>query len=159
MERGPTGHTTPTIAGGHACQAFVPAPLPPLPALNPNGKLQAGLDEALIALGRLDAISSLLPDAQLFLCSYVRKETVMSSQIEGTQSSLNDLMLYEMDGQPGVPLDDVQEVSCYVKAMALDGINYSDDEPTSELLKRLAASRTADGDKPRRGHAAKIQVV
>lgn len=119
MERGPTGHTTPTVAGGHACQAFVPAPLPPMPALNLNGKLQARLDEALIALGRLDAIGTLLPDAQLFLYSYVRKEAVMSSQIEGTQSSLNDLMLYEMEGQPGVPLDDVQEVSCYVKAMTL----------------------------------------
>lgn len=119
MERGPTGHTTPTVAGGHACQAFVPAPLPPMPALNLNGKLQARLDEALIALGRLDAIGTLLPDAQLFLYSYVRKEAVMSSQIEGTQSSLNDLMLYEMEGQPGVPLDDVQEVFCYVKAMTL----------------------------------------
>jgi Fic family protein len=119
MERGPTGHNTPTIAGGHACLAFVPAPLPPTPGLNLNGKLQVRLDEALIALGRLDAIGMLLPDGRLFLYSYVRKEAVMSSQIEGTQSSLNDLMLYEMEGQPGVPLDDVQEVSCYVKAMTL----------------------------------------
>ena len=70
-------------------------------------------------VGRLDAISTLLSDARLFLYSYVRKEAVMSSQIEGTQSSLSDLMLYEIKGQPGVPLDDVQEVSCYVKAMSL----------------------------------------
>ena len=61
----------------------------------------------------------LLPDAQLFLYSYVRKEAVMSSQIEGTQSSLSDLMIYEMDGIPGVPMDDVQEVSCYVRALNL----------------------------------------
>jgi Fic family protein len=119
MERGTTGHYTSTIAGGVACQAFVPMALPPFPALDLNGKLQSRLNDALIALGRLDAISTLLPNAQLFLYSYVRKEAVMSSQIEGTQSSLNDLMLYEMDGQPGVPLDDVQEVSCYVKAMTL----------------------------------------
>ena len=90
-----------------------------MPALDLNGKLQSCLDEALIALGRLDAISTLLPDARLFVYSYVRKEAVMSSQIEGTQSSLSDLMLYEIEGQPGVPLDDVQEVSCYVKVMSL----------------------------------------
>ena len=119
MHRGITGRYTSTIAGGIACQAFVPAPLPPQPALDINGKLQTRLNEALIALGRLDAISTLLPDAKLFLYSYVRKEAVMSSQIEGTQSSLSDLMLYEMEGQPGVPMDDVQEVSCYVNALTL----------------------------------------
>jgi Fic family protein len=119
MERGLTGYYTPTVAGGVACQAFIPMLLPPLPALDISGKLQVRLNEALIALGRLDAISTLLPDAQLFLYSYVRKEAVMSSQIEGTQSSLSDLMLYEMDGQPGVPMDDVQEVSCYVNALTL----------------------------------------
>ncbi len=73
----------------------------------------------MLALGRLDAISTLLPDAHLFLYSYIRKEAVMSSQIEGTQSSLSDLMLYEMEGVPGVPMDDVQEVSCYVTALNL----------------------------------------
>lgn len=119
MQRGITGTYTATIAGGIACQAFVPMPLPPQPALDISGKLQTRLNEALIALGRLDAISTLLPDANLFLYSYVRKEAVMSSQIEGTQSSLSDLMLYEMEGQPGVPMDDVQEVSCYVNALTL----------------------------------------
>jgi Fic family protein len=119
MQRGLTGQYTGTVAGGIACQAFIPAPLPPLPPLELGGKLQTRLDEALLALGRLDAISTLLPDAPLFLYSYVRKEAVMSSQIEGTQSSLSDLMLYEMEGLPGVPMDDVQEVSCYVKALTL----------------------------------------
>ncbi|MDB5762293.1 MAG: cell filamentation protein Fic, partial [Herminiimonas sp.] len=119
MERGLTGHYTPIVAGEISCQAFVPAALPPLPALDLSGKLQTRLSEAMLALGRLDAISTLLPDAQLFLYSYVRKEAVMSSQIEGTQSSLSDLMLYEMEGQPGVPMDDVQEVSCYVNALTL----------------------------------------
>lgn len=119
MQRGLTGHYIPSIAGGVACQAFVPQALPPTPALAFDDKLQARLNDALLALGRLDAISVLLPDAKLFLYSYVRKEAVMSSQIEGTQSSLSDLMLYEMEGQPGVPMDDVQEVSCYVKALSL----------------------------------------
>ncbi|OEZ81304.1 adenosine monophosphate-protein transferase SoFic [Janthinobacterium sp. HH106] len=134
MQRGLTGTYTSTIAGGVACQAFVPLPLPPVPALDLNGKLQSRLDEALIALGRLDAISTLLPDARLFLYSYVRKEAVMSSQIEGTQSSLSDLMLYEIDGQPGVPLDDVQEVSCYVKAMSLGVERIRQGQPISFRL-------------------------
>jgi Fic family protein len=119
MERGLTGHYEDSIAGGVRCQAFIPDPLPPRPALALDGKLQGRINQAMLALGRLDAISTLLPDASLFLYSYVRKEAVMSSQIEGTQSSLSDLMLYEMEGMPGVPMDDVQEVSCYVNALML----------------------------------------
>lgn len=119
MNRGLTGHYTPAIAGGVACSAFVPTPLPPTPPLAIDDKLQARINQAMLALGRLDAISTLLPDAHLFLYSYIRKEAVMSSQIEGTQSSLSDLMLYEMEGVPGVPMDDVQEVSCYVTALNL----------------------------------------
>jgi Fic family protein len=134
MQRGLTGTYTPTIAGGIACQAFVPLPLPPYPALDISGKLQSRLNDALIALGRLDAISSLLPDAKLFLYSYVRKEAVMSSQIEGTQSSLSDLMLYEMEGRPGVPMDDVQEVSCYVNALTLGVERIRQGQPISFRL-------------------------
>lgn len=119
MRRGLTGHHVPSIAGGVNCQAFVPAPLPPTPPLSLDDKLQNRLSQAHVALGRLDGISTLLPDAQLFLYSYVRKEAVMSSQIEGTQSSLSDLMIFEMEGIPGVPMDDVQEVSCYVRALNL----------------------------------------
>jgi Fic family protein len=119
MQRGLTGQYTPSIAGGIPCQAFVPNALPPKPPLVIDDRLQSSINDALLALGRLDAITTLLPDAKLFLYSYVRKEAVMSSQIEGTQSSLSDLLLYEMAGQPGVPMDDVQEVSCYVKALNL----------------------------------------
>jgi Fic family protein len=75
------------------------------------------MDQALLALGRLDSISTLLPDTGLFLYSYVRKEAVLSSQIEGTQSSLSDLLLFEMEEAPGVPTDDVTEVSNYVAAL------------------------------------------
>ncbi|MFC1889380.1 Fic family protein, partial [Thermodesulfobacteriota bacterium] len=69
------------------------------------------------ALGRLDSMTQLLPDPSLFLYMYVRKEAVLSSQIEGTQSSLADLLLFEMEEAPGVPLDDVEEVSNHVAAL------------------------------------------
>ena len=81
------------------------------------GPLQQSLERALLALGRLDGLSTLLPDTGLFLYGYVRKEAVLSSQIEGTQSSLSDLLLFELDQAPGVPIDDVVEVSNYVAAM------------------------------------------
>ncbi|MCA1771067.1 MAG: Fic family protein [Halomonas sp.] len=134
MERGLTGHYVESIAGGVRCQAFIPDPLPPRPPLALDGKLQGRINQAMLALGRLDAISTLLPDASLFLDSYVRKEAVMSSQIEGTQSSLSDLMLYEMEGMPGVPMDDVQEVSCYVNALTLGMQRIREGFPISHRL-------------------------
>jgi Fic family protein len=75
------------------------------------------LEGTTLAMGRLDALSSLLPDPALFIYAYVRKEAVLSSQIEGTQSSLSDLMLFESSDAPGVPLDDIKEVSNYVAAL------------------------------------------
>ncbi len=117
MKRGLTGTYEISTAGGETCRAFVPAPLPPRPPLVLTPDLQERLDSALLALGRLDSITALLPDTSVFLYSYVRKEAVMSSQIEGTQSSLADLLVYEAEGAPGVPLDDVQEVSCCVAAL------------------------------------------
>lgn len=117
MNRTPTGRYEPSIAAGMACKGFVPEPLPPSPPLAISADLQDKLDQAHLALGRLDSLTTLLPDAQTFLYSYVRKEAVLSSQIEGTRSSLADLMLFEADGAPGVPIDDVTEVSCYVEAL------------------------------------------
>jgi Fic family protein len=98
-------------------QAFVPAPLPPRPPVDWTPDLQSKFDQALLALGRLDSVSTLLPGSSLFLYMYVRKEAVLSSMIEGTQSSLSDLLLFELDREPGVPLDDVREVSNYVAAL------------------------------------------
>ncbi len=98
-------------------KAFVPSPLPPEPPVEWSPSLREKFDQALLALGRLDSVSVLLPDTSLFLYMYVRKEAVLSSQIEGTQSSLSDLLLFELKHQPGVPLDDVQEVSNYVAAL------------------------------------------
>ena len=102
---------------GEKAQAFVPAPLPPHPPIEWTPELRDKFDQALVALGRLDSVSTLLPDTALFLYMYVRKEAVLSSMIEGTQSSLLDLLLFELDQEPGVPLDDVREVSNYVAAL------------------------------------------
>jgi Fic family protein len=104
-------------SGPDAYGAFLPAPLSPDPPLAITPALQGLLDEANRALGRLDAVTLLLPDPGLFLYSYIRKEAVLSSQIEGTQSSLSDLLLFENDAAPGVPLDDVEETSNYIAAM------------------------------------------
>lgn len=102
---------------GEKAQAFVPAPLPPHPPIEWTPELRDKFDQALVALGRLDSVSTLLPDTALFLYMYVRKEAVLSSMIEGTQSSLLDLLLFELDQEPGVSLDDVREVSNYVAAL------------------------------------------
>ncbi len=116
MNRSKTGVYEVTTIGGETVRAFVPFPLPPDPALDLTS-LQQAIERALLALGRLDSISTLLPDPHLFLYTYVRKEAVLSSQIEGTQSSLSDLLLFELEEVPGVPMDDVVEVSRYVAAL------------------------------------------
>jgi Fic family protein len=118
MKRGSTGRFVTTSSfGDEKVRAFVPLPLPPKPALTIGPELRDRLDSALLAVGRLDSVTTLLPDTSLFLYMYVRKEAVLSSQIEGTQSSLSDLLLFEAEESPGVPLDDVMEVSNYVAAM------------------------------------------
>jgi Fic family protein len=103
--------------GSAAYRAFLPKPLPPDPPLLINAHLHRQLEAASLALGRLDGIGRLLPGPDELLYSYIRKEAVLSSQIEGTQSSLADLLLHENSAAPGVPLDDVQEVSNYIRAM------------------------------------------
>jgi len=117
VKRGETGSFEVTAVGGEQVRAFLPTPLPPVPRLALDGELQPLLEAAVLAVGRLDGVSTLLPDKALFLYAYVRKEAVLSSQIEGTQSSLSDLLLFELDEAPGVPLDDVVEVSNYVAAL------------------------------------------
>ena len=117
MERGLQGDYVKISTVGERVQAFVPTPLPPEPPIDWNPDLRDKFDHALMALGRLDSTSTLLPDTLLFLYMYVRKEAVLSSMIEGTRSSISDLLLFELDQAPGVPLDDVQEVSNYVAAL------------------------------------------
>ncbi len=110
------GRYVTTSWGGEEVRAFVPPPLPPNPPVHLDA-LQLSMEQASQALGRLDGLASILPDLPLFIYTYVRKEAVLSSQIEGTQSSLSDLLLFENDEAPGVPLADVQEVSNYVAAL------------------------------------------
>jgi Fic family protein len=117
VRRSDTGQYVTSIAAGEDVRAFVPAPLPPVPALELIGHVRNSLDQGLLALGRLDGAAGTLPDAHLLLYAYVRKEAVLSSQIEGTQSSLNDLLAHELGEAPGVPIEDVAEVSSYVEAM------------------------------------------
>lgn len=113
-----TGHYIQGSLAGSRYQAFVPDPLPPQPPVDLTAAgLIARKERADQALGRLDGITLLLPEPELFLYQYVRKEALLSSQIEGTQSSLSDLLLFELDEAPGVPVDDVEEVSNYVAAL------------------------------------------
>jgi cell filamentation protein, protein adenylyltransferase len=117
MQRPVPGRYVKVSTAGEPFQAFVPDPLPPEPPIAWSGALRRRFDEALLALGRLDALIAHLPNADLVLYSFVRKEAVLSSQIEGTQSSLADLLLYEIDEQPGVPVEDAREVSRCVAAL------------------------------------------
>lgn len=101
---------------GESYQAFLPSDLPPIPPID-LVSIQQLFAKANQALGKLDNVSDMLPNSHLLLYYYVRKEAVLSSQIEGTQSSLSDLLLYESNEIPLVPLDDVIEVSSYVAAL------------------------------------------
>jgi len=146
MKRGLTGHTLPISTLGETCRAFVPHPLPPEPPLHLDARLQTLAQDAAVALGRLDALSALLPDPQVFLYSYIRKEAVLSSQIEGTQSSLSDLLLFEAEASPGVPLDDVREVSNYVAALELGIARLQEGFPLSlRLIREIHAVLLREG--------------
>lgn len=117
MGRGATGHAVTTTTAGEVVQAFVPDPLPPVPPLAWSPSLRALHDAALLACGRLDGVSVLVPEPNLFLYAYVRREALLSSQIEGTQSSLSDLLLFELNEAPGVPLAEVVAVASAVAAI------------------------------------------
>src|SRR5437762_7131826 len=99
-------------------KAYIPPRLPPNPALNME-QLYPHLDKAIQAVAELNGVAKSVPNASLFIYMYVRKEALLSSQIEGTQSSFADLMLFEHEQKPDVAVEDVEEVSHYVSA-----INY-----------------------------------
>ena len=134
MQRGEIGNYDVTSVDAEVVRAFIPKPLPPKPTIELAGTLQPSLEAAVLALGRLDGVSTLLPDNTPFLYTYVRKEAVLSSQIEGTQSSLSDLLLFELEDAPGIPLDDVYEVSNYVAALHHGLHRLRNDLPLSNRL-------------------------
>lgn len=118
MDERRSGRWVVTVHGEEEVRAFVPAPLPPTPPLALTPADHDLMARANRALGRLDGLSVVLPETSLFVYIYVRKEALLSSQIEGTQSSLSDLLLHEADASVPVPLDEVSEVSNYVAAIA-----------------------------------------
>jgi cell filamentation protein, protein adenylyltransferase len=133
-----TGRYLLAQSGPEGFWAFHPNPLPPSPPLNVDAAAQDRLDAANQALGRLDGITLLLPDPDQFLYTFIRKEAVLSSQIEGTQSSLSDLLLFENDAAPGVPREDAQVTANYIAAMnhGISEILRPDGMPLSTRLLR-----------------------
>ncbi len=134
MKRQLQGQHQVTTTLGEAVDSFIPAPLPPEPNIEWSSELKIQFDQALLALGGLNQISKLLPNPDLFLYTYIRKEAILSSQIEGTQSSLSDLLNYEIGAKPGVPIDDVEEVSCYVAALTFGMKRLEEGFPLSNRL-------------------------
>ena len=116
MKRQQTGIYETTSIGDGQVRAFIPNPLPPEDVLDMK-YLQRSLDSAIFALGQLHSIATILPEPWLFIYAYIRREAVISSRIEGMQSTLSDLMLFELTQVPGVRVDDVVEVSNYVSAL------------------------------------------
>jgi Fic family protein len=138
------GRLVETVTAGERVRAFVPPPLPPEPPISVDGLLSR-LSAADRALGLLDGISVLLPDPELFLYMYVRKEAVLSSQIEGTQSTLSDLLRFETAAIEGQPIGDVREVSSYVDAL-MYGIERLRDIPLSlRLIREMHARLMGSG--------------
>lgn len=161
MRRSAPGRYVTVSTAGEPFQAFVPAPLPPEPPVVWSAALRRRFDAALVALGRLDAVTALLPNAALLLYSFVRKEAVLSSQIEGTQSSIADLLLYEIDEQPGVPVEDVREVSRCVAALERGLEKFRGGLPISmrllaEMHEALMSHPGGDGKAP--GEVRRSQV-
>ena len=125
-------------AGPASYKAFIPRQLLPPPTLSIDGPLQSAIERAGVELGRLDGTTLLLPDTELFVRMYARKEALLSSQIEGTQSTLSDLIIYEHGDLPVDPASDVVEVANYLKAMRYGLQRVKDGHPvTLRLLRKI----------------------
>ena len=105
-----------SLVGGEPYKTYVPASLPPVPTIDMT-EIAAWLEKANLAVGELNGMTEAVPDPSIINYMYVRREAVLSSQIEGTQSTLDDLLRYESNETAGVPVDDVAEVSSYVAAL------------------------------------------
>jgi len=153
MKRAIPGYYKPSKINGIEVQAYIPSKLPPDPDVNISDNLPQLQEQALLALGGLNTILTLLPDKAIFLYSYIRKEAVLSSQIEGTQSSLSDLLLFEFNHVPGVPVDDATEVLNYVRALeyGIDRIKEGDlisNDLICDLHRILLSSGRGHENKP-----------
>jgi Fic family protein len=120
---------------GESYKAYVPPQLPPDPPIDLQ-QLYPNLEKATLALAELNSVTKVIPNISLFVYMYVRKEALLSSQIEGTQSSFSDLILFEHHQKPEVSLDDVEEVSNYVKAIHYGLDRLKSDFPLSLRLLR-----------------------
>lgn len=122
---------------GEPYKAYVPPSLPLDPPIDLTG-LYPYLEKATLALAELNSVHKSIPNTSLFIYMYVRKEALLSSQIEGTQSSFSDLMLFEHHQKPEVSIEDVEEVSNYVKALTYGLNRLKEDFPLSlRLLKEI----------------------
>ena len=146
MKRDPFGTYIETTTLGETVRAFVPTVLPPDPPLAFVAGSQRALDRAMLSLGRLDGAATTMPDVDLLLYTFVRKEAVLSSQIEGTQSTLDALLAHEIEAVPGAPDEDVREVSRYVEAMNHGLERMAGGFPLStRLLREMHGILLADG--------------
>jgi len=151
-EQSRLGSLVETSFYGQNIRAFVPPSLPPVPPVRID-RFYGLLEKANLNLGRLDGITSILPDPHLFIYMYIRKEALLSSQIEGTQSSFFDLLLFESREAPSkYSNSDVLEVSNYVKAMnhGLEQIKEKGSSISLELIRdihRILLSNTRGGEK------------
>src|SRR5687768_2790539 len=146
MTAGRAGVFVRQASGPQGFSAFIPAPLPPDPPIQLDSALTRIHEAAVRAVGRLDGVAgTIAPDRMLYM--YVRKEAVLSSSIEGTQSTLTDLLEYENEAVPGTPLDDVKEVSRYVAALQHGITRIRSDEPplSLRLIRELHQVLMAEG--------------
>ena len=141
----PSGNYSISESGGEQVRSFIPHDLMTLKDSVDLACLLPRITAAERALGRLDGVSSILPNTPLFLYMYVRKEALLSAQIEGTQSSLSDLLLFEGDESPSVSMDDVEEVSNYVAAMNYGLAQMKSGFPLSNRLLRNMHKKLLDG--------------
>jgi Fic family protein len=146
LKRQPFGDYEISTTLGEQVRAFVPPRIHPLPELQFSTGTKGALDRALLSLGRLDGAATTMPDVDLLLYTFVRKEAVLSSQIEGTQSTLDDLLAHEIDEVPGVPIEDVREVSRYVDALGYGMGRLAEGFPlVNRLLREMHGILLADG--------------
>ena len=159
MRRKSQGRYVTISTAGEKARAFIPAPLPPEPAIEWSSDLRSKFDQAHLALGRLDSISTFLPEISVFLYMYVRKEAVLSSMIEGTQSSISDLLLFELDIEPdadraldegvfeeGPPALDLSDLTASLDAEDAEAVSGGEDIPEPELELNLDAGESGDAE-------------